>query len=264
MTYILKTGNAGLDRLKIVNKMYNPESEIFLKYSQIKKGSVIIDAGCGIGIMSSKLAKFVGSKGKIIAIDQSKEQIDIAKNIATNTGISNIEFIHDDIMNLDKYNFNIDAIYSRLVLAHQVNPIATIEKYLDSLNSGGLLLCEEPITSSSFCIPDSPAFKEHLSLYIAMGKEHGFDFDLGQHLLHYFSQANIQILLLRKSQNSFHDPSIKKIAYSRTMECSDRYLEQLVSNEHLKLVLNRLDELANNNECIVSGVNMVQILGKKK
>jgi len=264
MTYILKTGKHGLERLKSVNHMYNKESDIFIKKSNLRKGMIIIDAGCGSGLMSIKLAKLVGNKGKVIAIDQSEEQIEIAKCNSKRFKLNNIEYIKDDLKNLQSYNFNADALYSRLVLVHQKDPAKQVKIYLSALKAGGLLLCEEPITSTSFSLPKSDYFLKHLSLYMKMGKAHLLNFDLGKQLQNLFELNNISVLLHRKIQNTFSDLTSKNIAYLRTLECSDIYLKnKLVSNKALDILLTGLLELSNDKFSIVSGVEMVQIIGKK-
>jgi ubiquinone/menaquinone biosynthesis C-methylase UbiE len=265
MSYILKTGRKGFDRLSIVNKMYNFESMSFLQGLNIKKGSFVIDVGCGIGIMSQNLAKLVGPEGSVIAIDQSSEQIELAKKLAKKKGIKNIEFIIDSAENLPSYNISADAIYSRLVLVHQKKPDFLFDCLLETLKIGGIVVCEEPITSSSFSYPASTAFKRHLSLYCNMGKKAGLDFDFGKSLPAFLENHGLSLLKVRRVQNSFSDEAMKKIAYYRSLECSDVYLKnKFIGEKALTSLLNSLIEFSGDKKFISSGVEMMQAVGVKK
>lgn len=265
MTYILKTGNKGFERLNSVNLMYNKESLLFINQVSLPKNALVLDVGCGIGEMTIMLAKKIGSQGKVIAIDKSQEQIDIAKASAKKRGILNIEFIVDDAKNLINYQESIDVIYSRLMLVHQKNPNVFFKHYLKAVKTGGLIVCEEPITSSSICFPKSIAFDQHLSLYLKMGNEHGLNFDIGSSLHSIFQKNNTPILSYRKIQNTFSESKCKKIAYLRTLECEDVYLKnKYISKSNLSKTLRELLILSENKSQIVSGVEMVQILGRKE
>ena len=135
MDYILKTGIKGLKRLEIVNALYNSESISFLKKINIQDSKVILDIGCGNGIMTIELAKLASTKSKIIAIDQSPDQIEIAKENIKNAKIKNIEFITENANNLNQYKFYANFIYSRLMLVHQQCPDLIFKNYVDAILS---------------------------------------------------------------------------------------------------------------------------------
>lgn len=264
MTYILKTGEKGLDRLKSVNRMYNKESLLFIEKVTLPTNAVVLDVGCGIGEMTINLAKKIGKKGKVIAIDQSQEQIDIAKASAKKNGVLNIEFIVEDAKNLINYEESVDAIYSRLMLVHQIKPDVFFKYYLKAVKPGGLIICEEPITSSSICFPKSTAFDQHISLYLRMGREHNLNFDIGCLLPSIYIKNDISILSYRRIQNTFSDSICKKIAYLRTLECEDIYLKNKYLNKvELKIILGELLNISENPKQIVSGVEMAQVIGIK-
>jgi ubiquinone/menaquinone biosynthesis C-methylase UbiE len=55
-------------------KIHNP-NRILKDY--IKEGMTVLDFGCGPGMFSIELAKMVGSKGKVIAVDLQQGMLDI-------------------------------------------------------------------------------------------------------------------------------------------------------------------------------------------
>ncbi|AFZ70950.1 methylase involved in ubiquinone/menaquinone biosynthesis [Caldisphaera lagunensis DSM 15908] len=64
---------------------------------QINEGSYIADLGSGIGRFTIPIAKIVGDKGKVFAIDLSKESLMILKENAEKENLNNIEIIYGDI-----------------------------------------------------------------------------------------------------------------------------------------------------------------------
>ncbi len=76
-------------------KFSDPESNI--KQMHIAEGMTVADFGCGVGFHSLALAKHVGPKGKIYAIDIQPEHLSKLKAEAAHRGLKNIEIIHGDL-----------------------------------------------------------------------------------------------------------------------------------------------------------------------
>jgi len=66
----------------------------FFKEVGLKKGSKVVDFGCGEGNYSIPAAKFVGEKGKVFAVDKNMGVIEKMKQIAGEYHLKNIEFIN--------------------------------------------------------------------------------------------------------------------------------------------------------------------------
>lgn len=58
---------------------------------QLKPGQTVADVGCGNGFYSLQLAKLVGPRGRVFAVDIQPEMIELLKERADEAGISNIE-----------------------------------------------------------------------------------------------------------------------------------------------------------------------------
>jgi precorrin-6B methylase 2 len=69
----------------------NPEAA--LDALSIKPGMVVADVGAGTGYMSLKLAKRVGSKGKVYAEDVQPEMLDKVRASAAKAGLANIQTV---------------------------------------------------------------------------------------------------------------------------------------------------------------------------
>ncbi len=76
-------------------------------------GETILEVGCDCGFVTTFLAKIFPEK-KITAIDRCAEAIAVAKKNADKMGLTNIEFIHGDVKDLDGRTF--DTVLSMRVM----------------------------------------------------------------------------------------------------------------------------------------------------
>lgn len=58
---------------------------------QVKKGQTVADVGCGNGFYSLQLAKLVGPKGRVLAVDIQPEMLELLRQRADEAGIHNIQ-----------------------------------------------------------------------------------------------------------------------------------------------------------------------------
>lgn len=73
----------------------NPEHIVY--QLGLREGVQVADFGAGSGAYALALARVVGKNGRIYAIDVQQDLLLRIKNLATNTGLSNIETIWADI-----------------------------------------------------------------------------------------------------------------------------------------------------------------------
>lgn len=98
-----------------LNNGVHPKHEIIKYYKffneNIEKGSKVLDVGCGIGYVSSKLAE---KASIVVGIDINKKQIEIAKK---KNNKSNIKYVLADIFDYD-FNEHFDYVVLSNVLEH--------------------------------------------------------------------------------------------------------------------------------------------------
>ena len=98
----------------------------------------ILIAGCGTGQHSITTAtKFKNCD--VLAIDLSLSSVAYAKRKTEELGISNIEYMQADILDLSSLDRNFDIIESYGVLHHMDDPMAGWKVLTDCLNTGGLM-----------------------------------------------------------------------------------------------------------------------------
>ncbi|MBS1266053.1 MAG: Arsenite methyltransferase [Candidatus Woesearchaeota archaeon] len=123
--------NGHFSRLESDERKKTLPAKSVLKAIGIKKGSTIIDFGCGIGYFSIPALKFVGKSGKVIAIDISDDMINELKN--RSNGLDNLKIVKSDKIK----GFKGDIILLVNVLHEVDNPRKFLRACLKSLNPKG-------------------------------------------------------------------------------------------------------------------------------
>ncbi len=77
--YTVKTGIDGAARLDLIHLLYGQASIEFYKRVGLSREMCVLDIGCGKGNTAIDLARFVGPNGKVVGIDISYAQIELAK-----------------------------------------------------------------------------------------------------------------------------------------------------------------------------------------
>jgi FkbM family methyltransferase len=157
--YVLSVGEKFEERLMRLNAFSNPYSFDFILRNGLKTGDHVIDVGCGIGELTCWLAEQVGSQGKVVAIDISKEQLELARRRAKEKNVTNIEFYELSIYDLATLNLQFDFVYSRYVIDHVIEQQRALEGMTNITRKGGVICCESSAvhTRTAFSYPQIAA-----------------------------------------------------------------------------------------------------------
>ncbi len=119
------------------------DCKTMLKALNIKPGQTVCDMGCGNGFYSLKLAKLVGGKGKILAVDIQPEMLHMLKLRAKDAGISNIELIVGSTVDPYLKPQSCDLILCVDVYHEFSNPEEMLSAMHKALKPGGKLVLAE-------------------------------------------------------------------------------------------------------------------------
>jgi len=130
------------ERIEAYEAMFQwrPEMEPLLAPAEIGEGNVVVDYGCGPGMLSLELARRVGAGGRVHAVDLNELFLERAAKHAEGAGVrGRIAFhrIEKDALPLE--DASADRIVCKNVLEYVDEPVATLRDFRRVLCPGGLL-----------------------------------------------------------------------------------------------------------------------------
>ncbi len=114
----------------------NPEN--ILKRIQLKPQMKIADVGCGTGFFTIPMAKMVGAKGKVFAIDVQEKMLAILNEKIQRLKIRNVETLVSTEEKIPLPNESIDLALMASVL-HELEGYATLKEVYRFLKPHGVL-----------------------------------------------------------------------------------------------------------------------------
>ncbi|KAK2766783.1 hypothetical protein FQN54_006097 [Arachnomyces sp. PD_36] len=147
-------------------------SAAYLK-PHIKPDMKILDVGCGPGSITVDLASRVPN-GQVIGIEYVSDPLDQARELATEKGVSNVEFCVGDIYSLDYPDDHFDIVHVHQVLQHLADPIKAIQEMRRVVKpNGGFFAAREAASFTWY--PDFPSFPAWQELTFKLVRDRGGD-----------------------------------------------------------------------------------------
>jgi ubiquinone/menaquinone biosynthesis C-methylase UbiE len=104
----------------------------------VRAGDAVVDAGCGFGDTAIQLARLVGPKGSVLAIDCCDGFLEYGRRDAKAAGIDNITFLEADVQSYPFAPVH-DFCFSRFGTQFFENPVAGLRNMRKSLKPGGTM-----------------------------------------------------------------------------------------------------------------------------
>lgn len=142
-----------------------------IQRSGIKEGMRVLELGCGPGAFTTFVARAVGDRGKVYALDIQKDMLKQLENKLArpeNKDIRNVELVNSSAYALPFEDNSLDAVYMVTVLQEIPDRNKALQQVRRVLKPGGVLAVTE-----LFPDPDYP----WKSTTIKLGKEAGFAVD---------------------------------------------------------------------------------------
>jgi ubiquinone/menaquinone biosynthesis C-methylase UbiE len=109
----------------------------------VKPGQVVCDLGCGNGFYTLQLAKMVGERGKVLAVDIQPEMLHLLSERAREAQIENIETINSTAIDPMLPEGGVDLILLVDVYHELSHPEAMLKAMRQSLRPGGRIALVE-------------------------------------------------------------------------------------------------------------------------
>lgn len=190
-SYVLATGTAAAERLKVQHKLCGQNSYDHLQKANLSEGKIVWDIGCGIGAMTCYLAHKVGNTGHVYALDVSEDQLAVAQELIKSEKLSNVTFICGDISSIeDLPKEQADIVYMRFVLMHLRNPQSAIENIKTLLKKGGVVASQESIMGTTFSTTHSDIIRDYTHSLVALGEHKGVNYNIGDRIHGLYTKAD--------------------------------------------------------------------------
>jgi ubiquinone/menaquinone biosynthesis C-methylase UbiE len=155
--------------------------EIIHSDSLFPKGSLVLEAGCGVGAQT-KIIATKNPETHFISVDISEESVREAERIIKSIGINNVEFKQADIYKLPFENDTFDSVIVCFVLEHLRNPIQALNELKRVTKKGGTMVAIEGDHGSTFFYPDSKDAYTAINCQIELQKQSGGNSNIGREL----------------------------------------------------------------------------------
>jgi ubiquinone/menaquinone biosynthesis C-methylase UbiE len=130
--------------------------EHVLDHARIAAGEVVLDVGCGDGLIAFGALQRVGEQGRVIFSDISQDLLDHCRSLAESLGrLDQCTFVRASAEDLGVLaDASVDAVTTRSVLIYMKDKPGALREFHRVLKPGGRLSIFEPI--NRFAYPEPP------------------------------------------------------------------------------------------------------------
>lgn len=124
----------------------------------ISPGEAVLDAGCGLGFDTQRLARLTGPRGQVLGLDASDVMVSGARALLTDD-TAHVGYATGDVTALDLPDASFDVVHCERVLQHLEEPGRAVAELVRVLRPGGriALLDTDWFTSTSSAGSDEVA-----------------------------------------------------------------------------------------------------------
>ena len=177
-------------RLEAQGRVYSRLLEKEIGLLSLKSGMRVLDAGCGTGVVTRRMATKV-APGEVNSVDMDSMFIEEARKIAAKEGVSNIKFSLDNADDLKFGDGVFDLSYCRLVLMHVKDPVKTVAELKRVTKSGGIVAISDQDDGGIIVYPELPKMMRMFSKYGSLAKMRGEDRFIGRKLFSIMKRAGL-------------------------------------------------------------------------
>ena len=263
-TYILPTGKADQERLKILNEVYGKYSRASFDRIGLKKGQKVAIFGCGSGECIDYIHQKIGNEGKLLCIDISPEQVALTKEVLTEKGILNVEYKVADIQNV-KGDESYDLAYCRFVLGHIKKPRKGIESMLSFVKSGGFIACDEYSTNYKYSYPEIKVLEKIKEISKRMREKLGKDSSYGEKLYHEMLNFNVEPIHFEFNMPIYNTARKKDFTITSWEAIKKKgVIKEVASDEEIDEIISELKKYQNDESMFQGCGSIFQYIGRKR
>ena len=260
--YVLATGAAATNRLRILHDVYGPGTRQVLLQAGIKAGMRVADLGCGTGMITQLLAQLVGRTGEVIGVDYSADQVIQAQALLP-AEMTNVRFVAASATETGLARGSFDLVYCRFLLIHLKDPEAALSEMRELLKPGGIIVCEDGDLTSADSEPPS-VLREFANLFGALGPHWGVDYTLGRRLFQMVRAAGFRQPKITLNQPVFASGENKRLLELSVAEAGPSFVRAgLLTDEELAQTVAEMGRLSQDETVLALMPRMSQVWARK-
>lgn len=257
-SYLLATGEQAVSRLGLLHRIFGPGTRELLDTAGLASGMSVAEIGCGAGLTAMWIAEQTGPHGSVIAVDASREQLQIAGR--NSAGIMNLSFHEASAYDLRLPGESFDLVYSRFLLCHLDDPAKALYEMRSILKPGGVLVCEDHDDGGIFTEPRTQAYQRLVEISEAVNRARSLDSYIGLKLPGLFRAAGFsypqvrvnQLAFLRGEEKKFWEITLREAASATfaagastpsELEAICQEMQNIASDESILLRLARVTQV---------------------
>lgn len=179
MTYLLDDRASETERLRLQSRVWEPAGRRLLDLLGDGTGSRVLDIGCGAMGWLRLLSGWVGPSGSCTGTDVAAGMLAHARAFAAAEDLRNVTVVDDDLFDSRLPAGAFDLVHARFQLAPLGRAAEQLTAYRRLLRPGGVLVLEDPDSSSWTYCPDAPRTAELIGLVRDAFHAAGGNFDAG-------------------------------------------------------------------------------------
>jgi ubiquinone/menaquinone biosynthesis C-methylase UbiE len=180
------------DRLRDQARMWERATGDVLDRVGLKPGMSCLDVGAGPGAVMRLMADRVGPDGVVTGIEIDPALGAEALRDLRAGGGARFDLVTADVLKLDtRSGAPFDLSFCRLVLMHQRDPVAVLEKMLGWTKPGGVVMAQEFDFGAIAIEPPCPAMAEFNRVFEGVFRRHGRNMRAGRQLPAQFEAAGL-------------------------------------------------------------------------
>ncbi|PWA09776.1 ubiquinone biosynthesis methyltransferase UbiE [Pueribacillus theae] len=155
----------------------------------LKPGMTVLDVGCGTGAITCGIAEKVGSRGRVIGVDNNPQLIEKARQ--NYKDVPRLTFEIQDIYDLPFQN-QFDIVTSSRVLQWLSNPQKALNMMVQATKINGFVLVLDYNHDKIVWEPEVPKSMQHFyESFLRWRSEAGMDNAIADHLPEMFKEAGL-------------------------------------------------------------------------
>jgi ubiquinone/menaquinone biosynthesis C-methylase UbiE len=151
-------------------------------------GSLVLEAGCGVGAQTITLAQ-KSPHARILSVDISETSLAKARATVEGAGCKNVQFQQGDIHKLPFAPETFDHLFVCFVLEHLPSPVDALQALRQLLKPGGTITAIEGDHGSAYFHPDSEVARQAIRCQVELQRRAGGNAMIGRELYPLLYQA---------------------------------------------------------------------------